>query len=720
MVFFLKEKIHYALGLAFFFALLHYKGFDKDAAIYLLQVMNYLQPERFVNDVPFMFGNQDSFSFFSPVIATVFKLFGVNVGGMVGTFFLLFFLCVSLIALVSKWNDLFGVKKWTLPIVLIMFALLVGKNYGSGSLYIPLFEPYLVARVLSEIFIVVGLIYLFNKNQYVSLVFFVVASCVHPLMGGWGILLWVFFHYSKIRLPIMMLAMLAPLSGFMHVGRFDFYPDDWKPLYLKPCLDEFAVYAGLLTFWLAMYRHFKKDAVSKFAISMFGISLIGFYLQFTGSYIEHIFLYQVQPFRVQWLCTISVLPILVFFVCDNIKKEKDFSIRDIAGFVLGLLTVSGGQWIAMCRGVSYLWLVLLAVSLLLIYTPTGNRNMFMTSRFGVNVMFVIFLVFLIFESAVCNYIQLAIEQSVGYVGLAVSWVDSQDYLMLARMFLLFTAALLCVAQKRLWLALLFAFSFCNATVKVLPIVGLFLYVLPNLRPLIKKSMLAFSVPVSFFEISNSLYRFNSTEKLPLEGNPLVCVLFFIVLFGVAMCFLNLRGTLKTKKFFIPLVILIISFFVWDFYRWDARNETVILNECQMDAFFERPIFPQVKDRGKILFVVDYEAPVQSRINFMTGAYADASIYVGEIFFRDQYLESNRRRNALLTGSLQIGKMNEFKTQIMNVYQNTDTLLARVNYLCGLGDITHLATDYAQMPLFLQDSIFLDKKNKNVYLYGCKK
>ena len=55
---------------------------------------------------------------------------------------------------------------------------------------------------------------------------------------------------------------------------------------------------------------------------------------------------------------------------------------------------------------------------------------------------------------------------------------------------------------------------------------------------------------------------------------------------------------------------------------------------------------------------------------------------------------------------------------MKIYHNPDSLLARVHYLCGAGEITHFATDYANMPLPKQDSVYLDVKQKNVWLYGC--
>ena len=105
---------------------------------------------------------------------------------------------------------------------------------------------------------------------------------------------------------------------------------------------------------------------------------------------------------------------------------------------------------------------------------------------------------------------------------------------------------------------------------------------------------------------------------------------------------------------------------------------------------------------------------------MTGAYADESIYVGEVFYKEQYKESNRRRMALLMGDSQKGSLANFGAQMMRVYSNTDTLLSRVHYLCAEGEITHFATDYSNMPLPKEDSVFLDVKQKYVWLYGCPK
>lgn len=715
-----EDGLLYALGLAFFFSLVHYKGFDKDAAIYLLQVMNHLQPERFVNDVPFMFGNQDSFSIFSPITGLVFKILGVNNGGMAATFFTLFVLGSSLIALVCKWARLFNAESWRAPIVFALFILLADKKYGSGSFYLPLFEPYLVARVLSEVLMVSGLVFFFDKNRYVSLFFFLLASLMHPLMGGWALLLWSLYHIPKTRIPVLILAVLVPLSGFLHIGRLDFYPDDWRPLYISPIWEEFVIYLGNLAFWLAMYRHFKGSLLSKISISLFWVSLIGFYLQFMGSYTEHLLLYQAQPFRVQWLCLIPVVPIFALFVRDLLKEECNFTLCDYAGIVLGLCSIAGFQWLERSVVAGGLWLVLLVVCLTFVCTSVGKCDNIRLPRIWMKILFPFSLAFLFASSAVNNYFKLAIEQGIGNVSLIVSWVKLPDYLSVIEMLLLLSLSLICVIQKNYWFALLFAVSFCDGNLKILPIVGVVLYLIPSLSFVTKTGLLSFALSFSFLEILNSMYRFNSLEALPLEGVPQASVGLFLILMAVFYWLLLLRGCWTTKKTVVPLLVLLVSLVAWDVYKWDSRSETIIANERQMDAFFENMIFPQVHDRGKLLFSVDCEVPKQSRVNFMTGAYADESIYVGEVFYKEQYMESNRRRKALLMGDSQNGSLANFGAQMMRVYFNPDTLLSRVNYLCAKNEITHFATDYANMPLPKEDSVFLDVKQKYVWLYGCSK
>lgn len=702
--FFKKNRIIFFATSALFFALVRHRGYDNDAALYLLQVMNYLQPERFVNDVPFMFGNQDSFSFFSPLVAVGLKLLGVNTGGFVLTFFMLLALVVALTSLSINWMKKFSLQKWSLPTIFAIIVLLVDKTYGSGCFYLPIFEPYLVARVFSEVLIVIGLTFIFDKNRFIALPFFFLATLMHPLMGGWTLPLWLFIHYPKFRIPLLVVSLLAPFSGFLHIGRFDFYPEDWKPLYYTPGWVEFLTYSGLLLFWLSMYQYFKGKALSNFAISLFWVSLIGFYLQFAGAYSEHLLFYQAQPFRVQWLCTIPVIPVFVIYILDKVNSEKLFMLRDYLTMALGLCTIA-----------EYQWVVLLIATLVTIYSSVGKIQVPAITSIWIKVLFILSLSLLLINSILGNFVTLTLEQGIGNMNITIAWLNVPNILDSLIRILLMLIFLVCLHQKKNYFAIIFAISFCNFNLKILPIIGIILLLTPSLRKTIRNVLMAFGISFSFIELLNSTYQFNSTVKLPLEGAPITCIILFIILFILSFHFFTTQKCLPSK---ISLLILILSLGSWDIYRWDSRSETTIINEKQMDSFFEQTIFPQVNDRGKILFAVDYEAPIQSRINFMTGAYADESIYVGEVFYREQFHESNRRRSALLRGDDKPADMTYFKEQVTHIYSNPDTLLSRVRYLCGVGEITHFATDYGNMPLPRQDSVFLNVKQKFVWLYGC--
>lgn len=693
------------VGVLLFLALVRYKGFDSDAALYLLQVVNYLYPERFLNDVPFMFGNQDTFSIFSPIVALVFKAFGVNKGGFVFTLVMLIAWSGFAAFFIAKWAKRFNLDKWMTFLVPVYFILLLNKLYGSGNLYLPVMESYLVARVFAGVFVFAGLACMFCKNKFISLILFVFATLMHPLMGGWSLPLWLFFHFPRMRLPVIVLSLLSPLSGFAHVGRLDFYPLDWRPMYYTPGLNELISYFGLLAFWLFMYRRIGEPLLSKFAISLFCVSLIGFYLQFVGSYSAHMLFYQAQPFRVQWLCFVSIIPVYVVYVYEIFTRNKECTTIDYVGLLLGMCVIAEQTWYFLLFGSVF-------------FVSRTIRHNFKLNQVYINVFFVVCFVFLLVCSALENTVHLSLEQGIGNISNAVAWFAIPQKLAYVEKGLLVLLSFVCVRQKRFWLAFAFVLSFCNESLKILPMVAILLYLVPHMDQLIKKILISLSVVISFAELLAGLEEFNAIQSAPLQGDPVKSIILFVVLFLLSLWIQITKDVSRKKIALAPFVMLVVLLVWWNVCKWDSRADGQIACERQMDAFFETPIFPQAVDRGKILFAVENEGPIQSRINFLTGAYADASIYVGEIFFRDQFLESNRRRSALLRGDSVLEDMSSFETEILKVYQNPDTLLSRVDFLCTAGEITYFVSDFGGYPLMKQDAFFLDERKMSVYLYKC--
>ena len=150
----LKNKwFVYFAGLAAFFLLIHYYGFFSDASLYLLQVIHFLDLSRFENDVPFMFGNQDAYSIFSPIVAVFFKIFGVNAGGMVATFIAQLFWCFASILFFKNWSETYIGKRYFLPIYLIFLIVFTAKLCYCGYIGFYFIEPILLARFISDAFV---------------------------------------------------------------------------------------------------------------------------------------------------------------------------------------------------------------------------------------------------------------------------------------------------------------------------------------------------------------------------------------------------------------------------------------------------------------------------------------------------------------------------------------------------------------------------------------
>lgn len=662
-----KKWFVYTAGLAFFFVLFRYYGYYEDAGRYLLQAIHFLHPERFVNDVPFMFGNQDSFTVFSPLLVIFFKIFDVDHGGVVAVLLLEFLWGLAAITLFVRWTKLWGYPAWALPAFIACIAVITNKTYGSGA-YFPIVDHILVARFAAEGFVLWGLAFIWSKNRYVSLGLFLLAAILHPLMGGWGIPLWLLYHYPRLRLPLSIAVLLAPLTGFLHVGRLDFYPSDWfgDRLPFTPSGEDTLFFAGVLAFWWLVWKFSKNYAASKFASVVFWLCLVGIFWQYIGILMRHQLLVQAQPYRVLWLSFVPMVPVAILCLWETFREESQFS----------------------------LWLAA---------RPKLTRMVFVTTLF-------FFIAFAFME----NLVQLALEQNIGNMGIALGLMDLSAYFLPVHKVLLGILAIICLAERQFWLAISFGLSLFNGCFTILPTIAIAFYLIPSMKGLFKDLLIATAIVVSFVEYLSAL------QASPLVDSGFYSSVFFGVLFALVIWIIRWNNSSKQKYLWLPLLLMLVAFTVWDVFKWDVRGESRVLDERQMNAFFDKTVFPQIQDRGKILFVENGETPLQSRFKFLTGTYADETINIGELFYKGQFQEATKRKNALLLGDSILGNWDNYTREIAKVYANPDTLLARVKYLCMVGEITHFATDYANMPLYKEDSLFLGIKKKYIYLYSCNK
>lgn len=660
-----KKWFVYTAGLAFFFVLFRYYGYYEDAGRYLLQAVHFLHPERFVNDVPFMFGNQDSFTVFSPLLVIFFKIFGVNHGGIVAVLLLEFLWGLAAITLFVRWTKLWGCPAWALPAFVACIAAITNKTYGSGA-YFPIVDHILVARFAAEGFVLWGLAFLWSKNRYVSLELFLLAAILHPLMGGWGIPLWLLYHYPRLRLPLSIAVILAPLTGFLRVGRFDIYPRDWfgDRLPFTPTGEDALFFAGILVFWWLVWKLSKNCAVSRLASVVFWLCLVGIFWQYSGILMRHQLLVQSQPYRVLWLGFVPMVPVAILCLWQIFREESRFS----------------------------LWL--------------ATRPRLVRTVFGISLFFFVVSAFL------GNIVQLALEQNIGDTGIALSLMNVPTYLLPVHKVLLGILAIICLAERRFWLAISFGLSLFNGCFTILPMIAIVFYLIRSIKGLFKDLLVSSAIVVSFVEYLSAL------QASPLVDSGLLEPIFLGVLFALVVWIIYWNNSSKQKYLWLPFLLVFVAFAVWDGAKWDVRSESRILDERQMNAFFDETVFPQIQDRGRILFVENGESPLQSRFKFLTGTYADETINIGELFYKGQFQEASKRKNALLLGDSILGNWGNYTREIAKVYATPDTLLARVQYLCNTREITFFVTDYKKMPLLNVDSLYLAIKDKYIYLHRC--
>lgn len=659
----LNNKLYvYVAGMALFFCVFRYYGYFEDAGRYLLQVVHFLYPERFVEDVPFMFGNQDEFTIFSPLMSVFLKLFGVNYGGMVAVFLMELLWGLAAITLFVKWLERWKSSILALPLFVICIITLTNKIYGSGA-YFPIIDHIFVARFVSEIFILYGLAFFWAQNKFISLGLFLIASLFHPLMGGWGFPLWLFYHFPKTRYVLSLLALLLPLTGFLHLGRFDFYTEGWLDgcIPYVPNVKDSVFFACLLLFWFTVKIISKNSYVSRFAVSVLGLYLIGIYWQYAGTGLQHELLVQIQPYRVLWIGFVPMFP-LSFLVFKDFVDRKN-------------VIMEWFQKKQMCAN------LLFAITSLL------------------------FVVLLMLE----NVAQLGLEHDLGNIRIALDLKNALVHFTWLRNVLLAVLGVICFFGKKEKLSIVFILSFFNEWMSIFPLFGIFYYWFPKMQNPLKGGGIAVAATCLVAEFLSSL------QNSPLQESALESIIFLFCFFLLSVIAL-LAQNIACQK--IVFFLLVIAFSIYGARHWDARPENWIMDEVQMDQFFQEPVFPQIKNRGRILFVENAEYPLQSRFKFLTGTYADETINIGGVFYKGQFEEAQHRKAALFEEKLVWREPSNYAETIRNVYVNLDTLMSRVGYLCNAGEISHLATDYRNLPLSLQDSVYLTVKKKYVYLYEC--
>lgn len=692
----------FLLAIPFFFAVNRYNGIIIDGPLYVLQVINSMFPERFVGDIAFAYGNQDSFSLFTPLYRFFILQFGVEAGSRILCFLLQMGFAFAWALCIKVFWERHGDKKLLTSVALCFLCMGV---YAFGmplaqTEFLRFVESYAVSRLASVLFGILGIAFLLKDCKIKSLLFFLLGALMHPLMAGWGLPLWLFVYFPVTLKPVVVLSFLLPFSAFIGKGVLNFYPEGWltRPFNFAPSYDDiaqFVIYSAF--FGIFVRRMVLDDFLKKFAQAVAVVVGIAVYWWIWGGLAHHVFLYQVQCFRIEWICQVITLPLFVLLAYSRYKLyriSKNITTYDFA--------------LAMFALALFLPMHLIEFAVLgLVLVLRKERPL------PLPLLQIVFLFTSLIALCYQTYLQMYLEglPLIMFRNLSDAYRIA-DSLVLAEGILSATIAVYMFYRKRIELSIALVVFCILPSLQLLPLFVSFAWISPK----IKRSYFVLLCLVAIAE--GALNGGGRLTLMPIPG-PFVLVL---ILWGVfAFCIIAQR---KFKLSIAPILFFIITCLLVAFCRWDARPEEMVVSEKQMDSFVKFDIFehhPEINDRGKVFYYVKGFAVAMPRLQFLNGGYYDDNSLTGAVFFEKQYREGNRRRNNLLlkNDDGELSDYAQYRNFAGSFLSQRDSLLDRVSDLCGKGEITHVVSD-CDLPNVVLDSIPLDVMQKKAYLYSCEK
>jgi len=655
-----------------------------------------IDPIRFFGDPSFDYGNQGSLGLFSPILGLFLETFGVSTGAFLYTLLTQLFWIVAFVFLIKNLLWLNWQRLWILPTTILSICIFSNGMPFSHISFFNYLSTYVCSRSLSIALGLSGVALVFKEQKCLSFLLFLIGTAVHPLTAGWGIPFWMFYFCPKTRIPILVCSLIFPFSCLIHSGVLDVYPVDWlaKPLN-RPRYELSSLYAFLLVFWGMLAKRTFNKRIQNISLSMWLLTVIALYWDLWGSYGEHIFLYQVQPWRALWLPSIVAAPLGICHAKDayrNFTKKKIITSYNLATILL---------FVSFFTPVRLFSVSITAVILFLL------RERVVTSRDLV----VTYAGILFGGYIVQQYITWSLQ------GFPAIYILSIKELCYARDAFFMYQAIFALGfvflfiRKRLFLsAIVLAISVFFARFMLLPVLALFVAFFQ------KKTNVWYWIGVcliTFLVIFDGLFDVDARSQFLFHGLPFN---FFKASLLALLSFVAIWLTKKVSYKSIVMWLVICSSFAIAGY---VDNFADILNrERQLDLRLHQTIFPQIEDRGHVLFYVSGDYFGDPRLQFMTGCYLNYNVMLGSVFFEGQYKEA-LKRSRLLYWRERSPESNQFVDYmtILGKLGNPDTLTDRVEFLCRHNEIHHLVTSNDSLPFIKEDSTIIGDMQK-VFLYDC--
>lgn len=291
-----------------------YQWVNGDAQLYALQALAHAYPDRYVNDLYFLFGSQDRYTLLTNLAAPVYAALGADHATAALTLILSGLWALACFALAAA---TVGRK---LAWLSLACAVVTTGAYGGGGDVFRYAEGYFSARLPAEVMILAALaLQLLGRTAW-SILLMTCAALTHPIMTIPALGLAVLIAIPARKWPaalaaallgcglLLGLAFASPIGPLSIVDptwlstierRSSFlFPSDWT----SADWGRAGVMMGSL---LVAGRILRGTTAGRLAHGSLAIAALGLLIAYVGSDVLPVaFVLQVQPWRAMWLATL--------------------------------------------------------------------------------------------------------------------------------------------------------------------------------------------------------------------------------------------------------------------------------------------------------------------------------------------------------------------------------------------------------------------------------
>ncbi len=346
-----------------------YAGLVHDARLYALQALSHLYPGRYLKDLFFLYGSQDSFSLFSEIHALAIAGFGLYNGS-----WLLYVCCRVLFysGILSFFRRLLTSNAWA-----FIAACLIAAG-PVKYIFFEINEPFLTARLPTVGLSLLAMSLAYRNANILSIFSILVAGLLHPLMAlGPGLILVIYWFCKRQWVILIVLSfctifiaiaiiMLRPetITQLTLAAKFD---PDWlsiireRSIYLFPPnwmqADWLTIGSGIGLVAVGYSFFSREQHIIILAITSVAIlGIISTMIVLSGP--QLVFPLQLQPWRFFWALQL-VTPAIACIVSRKLLMNQ-FFFQKMAGMLIAasfLLAGSSSEWTTS-------WLIFAAVIML--------------------------------------------------------------------------------------------------------------------------------------------------------------------------------------------------------------------------------------------------------------------------------------------------------------------------------------------------------------------